>query len=567
MTSEVQSSQYDLAESARRMDLTLSNLTAALVEKIRLQGEKIRRIEDLVPMSEEKERQKYLAICHANLVAMTHQLQRTRRDAGFGGLGSPIQTLKGWRDVRRAQMELTQAEQAFEAPETGAERTTLINTHNQYVAAERGHLSELRQELKSHVATHSAVSRFHQNAAEAVSAAIGNGWLAPDFPDRFRAMAIQVETENITGATPHLSALVFQRQPPTATYDQWQKEANGIRDEAYQKYTGIAASGAYPEVIARSIELARDALRETPARTLASYAHATDQWQVLSALLADPRHFRTDALWAVYWSMLQCEQWVTNTFSEADAHEDVLSGKLTAQIDRWLSDWAGSRVRQFGYPEIQSYMGTLEIASTGEETRLGADIGLIVDLDIGGLVCRKVALFQAKKTKQGRANIGSDSGQLPKLAALPRMGFYLFYHQSQYPLRSPAPTICSAHTLADLVTKDNKSPGAGFLPVNVRTLGWDWASFVSFGMCQPASELGESFVTVDDALKILGGGDPRHLPKYLHVIAITDEPRVLALREKIHEHYIDSVKVMEKHHDRSRNKPREIDGHERGMHM
>lgn len=51
---------------------------------------------------------------------------------------------------------------------------------------------------------------------------------------------------------------------------------------------------------------------------------------------------------------------------------------------------------------------------------------MIVDLQLGEPVCRKVALFQAKKVRFGIAAIGSKSGQLAALAASTAIGFYLF---------------------------------------------------------------------------------------------------------------------------------------------
>ena len=150
--------------------------------------------------------------------------------------------------------------------------------------------------------------------------------------------------------------------------------------------------------------------------------------------------------------------------------------------------------------------------------------------------------------------------------ARPQIGFYLFYHQSQYPLRSPAPTICSAQALADSVIDAGKQLDASYLPMNVRSLGWDWASFVSFGLCEPASSLGASFDTIDDALATLGEGNQGHLPKYLYVISIADEPRVLELRQKVHEHYVDRIdRRKERRHSHSLQKSREIDGPELSM--
>jgi hypothetical protein len=102
------------------------------------------------------------------------------------------------------------------------------------------------------------------------------------------------------------------------------------------------------------------------------------------------------------------------------------------------------------------------------------------------------------------------------------------------------------------------------LPVNVRTLGWDWTSFLSFGLCNADTALGESFSKAQDPVALLGGGDPGHLPKYLFVIAIADESRVMELRTWIKEHhYLESPKTMQKtlHKDMSRG----IDDKDHGM--
>jgi hypothetical protein len=212
-------------------------------------------------------------------------------------------------------------------------------------------------------------------------------------------------------------------------------------------------------------------------------------------------------------------------------------------------------------------MGTLEIASTSEETCLGADIGLIIELNIGDLVCRKVALFQAKKSKHGVADLGSNTGQLRKLAAQTQMGFYLFYHQLLDPLRPPAPTVASARALEERAIELGKSRDATSLSLNVRKMGWDWASFVSFGLCQPNSPWGEPFNTAADALDKLGGGNPGNLPKYLHLIAIADEDHVSALSEQIRQHYRQPTRALTRDSRADQHKGRDIAsrGHSMGM--
>lgn len=567
MTLSHASESKDLTELANDLERLLTSKAKDLTTRIALVGHDIDRIENLTRLSEGEERSKALAESLASLTQAERLLAEIRKTDGFGGLRTPIETLRHWRAVKRARSAHEIAEAAFAAPETKAARNTRIANHNHRVDSEHTRLPGLNRQKDLLKIEQSAIDQLHRAAVDAIRAARDSGWLAQDFSERFRRLASLVENNDINRATAWLSTLVFQRRPTDSLYEQWHREANALRSKAYHQYAGMAASGAYTEIAQHSIQLAAPTLRKQTTAALTAHAHPADQWQVLSALLASPQQFRTDALWAIYWAMYQCGQWVADAASESDAHEDVFTGKVTAQIDRWLAGWATERIREFGYPEVRSYLGTLDIASTIEETRLGADIGLIVDLNIGDLACKKIALFQAKKSKHGIADVGSHAGQLSKLSSRPIAGFYLFYHQSTYPVMAPAPTVCTAHELADKVTQFGKDVDAVHLPLNVRTMGWDWASFVSFGLCNPDSQVGQSFDTVEEAIAALGNGDARHLPKYLHVIAIADEPRVMELRTKVHEYYLDSVKAMAKVKEKNRHLSRDRDGPEHGMSM
>jgi hypothetical protein len=552
---------------ASKVANAVGGMVAALADEIKVLESEVLRIGRLATRSEVGEREKALASVSSQVETAVRQLEQIRRQGGWAGLGAPIKTGRGWWAVRHAHSNLAEAEAAFEAPEAQTLRAAELANHNQYVTDEHARVPTVQRELDISKKKHLVITRLQKEAQEAIAAAKSYGWAAYDFSARFREMARQVHAGNISGALQRVSTLVFQRKPAVSAYINWGHEATALRNKAYSNHAGMAASGSFPEIASRSIDLAKKTLHDRLLEILESYPYPADQWQVLSALLLDPRHLKTDALWAIYWSMFQCGQWMANALFEADAHEDIFNGQLSAQIDRWLGAWAAERIPQFGYPETMSYMGTLQIASTGEETRLGADIGLIIDLNIGNLVCRKVALFQAKKAKKGSADVGSDTAQLPKLAAQQQLGFYLFYHQLEYPLFPPAPTVASAHELAKLITQSGRSPDAASLTLNIRATGWDWASFVSFGLCEPDSPWGETFDTASNALDILGGGNQGHLPKYLHVIAITEEPRVLELRAEISEHYRETLASKSKERQADRGSDREIQGPSHGMGM
>lgn len=567
MTENPELNELPLVKLAERINGAVATMINELSEEMGELRDEVSRISRLVDITEKSERAVALGRAELELENAILQQERVRRHSGFLSLKAPIEAVKALLDVRRARAELAEAELEFNSAPIKAERAERIATHNRFVAAERARLAALRQKLDTCQTADTLLAQFRHQAGDAISAAGAGGWVAADFPARFRNLARLVFARDIAAAIEETSKLVFQRRPPASTYLRWATDALAIREQAYSGHAGMAASGAYIEVAARSINLAAAALRLMPSQKLTSFPHPADQWQVLSLLLADPRQLKTDALWAVYWSMFKCAQWMANTLFEADAHEDVFNGKFSAQIDRQLNDWAAERVREFGYPQATSYMGTLEIASTPEESRVGADIGLIVEINIGDLVCRKVALFQAKKSKHGVADLGSKTGQLRKLAEHPRMGFYLFYHQFLRPLCPPAPTVVSAQELGEAAVELGKSLDATSLSLNVRTMGWDWASFVSFGLCQPGSAIGESFTTAADALDKLGGGNQGNLPKYLHLIAIADEGRVLRLREQIREHYQQRTKTVTRDNPRERSNTRDIGdrGHSMGL--
>ena len=248
------------------------------------------------------------------------------------------------------------------------------------------------------------------------------------------------------------------------------------------------------------------------------------------------------------------------------AHEDILNGRFSANVENWLTRWAARRIQAFGYPSSYSYLGTLQLANTREEARTGADIGVIITLNVGGLRCRKAVLLQAKRAKQGIANVGSTKGQLLKLSKLPRAGYYLFYHESPTTPFCPVPTVSSAELLQQRVLDMQKSPEARNLPLDVRTSGWDWASFVSFGLCNAQSDIGETFDTFQDALSIRGSGTTGHLPQYVYVVAIENEPYVLELKKKLREYYHSMTdKERQKTSSKRLRKQRNYDGPELGM--
>jgi len=527
----------ELKRAGQDVETLLASTIENFHSRIRVQAAEIARIDALPLVTEAQEREIALTDTRGHLDSLSQELHRLKEGSAWSDLSARIQIWKMSKLVRYARAEHEQAQARFESPEERLRRATLIERHNDEVAAQRDRLPNLQRRLDDLKVLNKTLSAFQQSSAQAVAAAQNDGWIASTFAHHFLGIAACVRAEDFAEANRLLPGLVFQRKPKNETYAELRSEAQAILESAYIDYAGFATSSAYTEIAERSILQALPALRVNASSLLGKFSHPADQWHMLAATLTDPLALATDALWAVHWAMFQCSQNFARSLAQSDAREDFLTGKLTTHLSQWLTEWGTDRIRRFGYPASRSYMGILEIASSREETRLGADLGVIVDIDVGGLTCRKVALLQAKKAIDGGTNVGSDSMQLSKLSQQPQLGYYIFYHQATHPRLPPAATVCSATELAESDDVTKRGINARHLPINVRTLGWDFAGFVSFGLCRSDSDVGLPFNDAKDALHALSGGDPQHLPKYLQVIAIADEPRVRALQDEIKKVY------------------------------
>ncbi|EHA14565.1 hypothetical protein [Halomonas sp. HAL1] len=555
-----------LKATSHRLTSFLGSATQNLEQKIRATEQVIREIDSLALRKEAQEREDTLKPTYSQMEICRKRFLNAKRKSGLGYLFTPVSTFRNWREWKHAQKEHAQAACKFDAPSTQTLRAAAIHSHNHKVEVERSKRSEQSAALKSYRSQYKALTDFQKAAASPMAAAGGEGWLAGDFAEYFENIAALVQKGYIADATRLLPKLVFQARPSKDTYVGWQQEAEGILNAVYRSHNGLLVTGGFSEIVRASAKLAMTSMCSASAEKIASCSHPADQWQLLPLQAASPLNFNVDVLWTIYWAMLQCEQQMAELLADTKAHEDILNGRFSANVENWLTGWAAKRIQDYGYPSSYSYLGTLQLANTTEETRTGADIGVIIALNVGGLRCRKAVLLQAKRAKQGIANVGSTKGQLPKLSKLPRAGYYLFYHESPTTPFCPVPTVSSAELLQQHILDMQKSPEACNLPLDVRTSGWDWASFFSFGLCDAQSEIGETFDTFEDALSILGSGSTGHLPQYVYVVAIENEPYVLELKKKLREYYHSMPdKERQKAINKSHRKQRNYDGPELGM--
>jgi len=534
-------------QTANDLSAYIGTMITTLKQKITESEQEIKDIDSLTPLLAATERSKALRPTQERLQA--HQLdvdKLAEEYYGFGWLFNRKNT-KAAQALRDAAMKHhNQVIADWNAPGAQAQLTKKITQDYQNVRARKDEKPVIERKLAGSKQLLKAFEVFERASNDALSAASGKAWLAGTFTATLSQIEGLVRQDQVSKATALLGTLVYQKRPTDTDYDTLQNEAERIREEVYRDHYGVPVTGGFGEIVGASAKLAAANMESPWDSQLLSHTEPAIQWQELTQILTSPLTFSIDVLWSIYWAMLQCEDQMAKFLSSAVVKEDPLNGRFSAYVDSWLSQWASKQIPKFGYPASQSYLGTFHLAGTPEESRVAADIGLIISLNVGGLVCRKVALLQAKRAKDWVADVGSKKGQLTTLSSQELTGYYLFYHESPgFKLAPPVPTVSSALALQSLLVAANRGTLGKKILLDVSKSGWDWASFITFGLCDPVSAVGQSFDTIDHAFQILGNDETGELPQHLFLLAIEDEGYVRDLQLQVRARYpsVDKPKV------------------------
>ncbi|WP_053130471.1 hypothetical protein [Pseudomonas sp. MIACH] len=534
-------------QTANDLSAYIGRMITTLKQKITESEQEIKDIDSLTPLLAATERSKTLRPTQERLQAYQLDVDELAEEYyGFGWLFNRKNT-KAAQALRDAAKEHhNQVIADWDATDAQAQLTKRITQHNQNVSAQKNKKPEIERTLAGSKQLLKAFEVFERASAEGLAAASGKAWLAGTFTATLLQINAFVRQDQLSEATALLGTLVYQKRPTDTDYATLQSEAERIRDEAYRDHYGVPVTGGFGEIVGASAKLAAANMEPSWGQRLLDCTEPANQWQLLTQILTSPLTFSVDVLWSIYWAMLQCEDQMAKFLSSAVVKEDPLNGRFSAYVDSWLSQWAGKQIPKFGYPTSQSYLGTFHLAGTPEESRVAADIGLIISLNVGGLVCRKVALLQAKRAKDWVADVGSKKGQLTTLSSQELTGYYLFYHESPgFKLAPPVPTVSSALALQSLLVAANRGTLGEKILLDVSKSGWDWASFITFGLCDPVSAVGQSFDTIDHAFQILGNDETGELPQHLFLLAIEDEGYVRDLQLQVRTRYpsVDKPKV------------------------
>jgi hypothetical protein len=249
--------------------------------------------------------------------------------------------------------------------------------------------------------------------------------------------------------------------------------------------------------------------------------------------LVKPETFNPHRIWALFWAISIAEHQFMLNYTPFWSHEERLTGQFVGQIIDKLDDfgiyWRQlTEIAQPLLPEMRIYYA--DTATASRETVTGADIGLIIQARYENQSeFFKVARFQAKKVENGRATI--DLQQLNALLRHKGLGYFLFYHRFDIQQWTPAPTVKPADAYQEELNKFNKERNADInskrnLKVienieDYESLHWDFASFITFGLADIASDYGIIKTRAEEAINLLMGIDEMPLNKPSRIMIIT----------------------------------------------
>ncbi|MBN6150160.1 hypothetical protein JR065_07390 [Xanthomonas sp. AmX2] len=355
------------------------------------------------------------------------------------------------------------------------------------------------------------------------------GWLAKDAASLLAVAAVDAKNCRWNDVAETMAKVSFQALPSRARLQEWETECNAFFKLINVKSYGFNAVARYPGLVGPSLNLARSRCRaQAWISAMEGRQSPADQWHALPGCVAPTTALVEPVQWVLYWAFLEECQLFAERQHQAKAHEDYLSGVLFGGLDRKLSGKAKSQLLELGYPRARVNLGIVQLAGLKPEATTGADVGLVVRLNVGDLHVHKVALLQAKVSEGGRANIGSrltgpnKRTQLQKLNEAER-DFFLFYHAGNGTTPTPLPTVTSVQHFVNAGQLSGTAMKDPTIRVATQDEGWEFACFVAFGLCTPANGIGKEVPVGGAPLDVLTVGGATSLPDYMIVVSLGDD--------------------------------------------
>ena len=455
--------------------------------------------------------------------------------------GKPIAKFQANKAISAAAQVLAEQQGIAGSPSETALRARQVALHNDHVAEVAQQRQRLGQTIEQGNYWLTSSRNLQAQLVLLKQTLARRGWVSANTAAVLEQVHYQLLQRDVLAALEESKKLIFQVMPAQQSLAEWGEETQGFlkqaRSEGAVGFTALASFGA---IVSDATALVLAGCTSAVRQAVVQDQEPVDRWYHLADQLTRPEQVVHWLQWAVYWACFQTAQRFAKDMSLAEAHEEHSTGAFLNSFRSEVERWAGPKIDAMGFPQVTSFMGTLALGGTAAEARLGADFGIIVEINVGGLVVRKVALVQGKVSKNGVADIGSLPSGPQKLTQLqklndPQRDFYVFYHRGLRQASVPWPTLNRVSSLVSPATDLN----AGSLKVPTRKCGWDWPAFIAFGLCSDTSGVGRLLKDDEDALDVLSGGQRQLLPSRLIVVAAGGGDYSLNLQQRVHQHYAD----------------------------
>lgn len=325
------------------------------------------------------------------------------------------------------------------------------------------------------------------------------------------------------------------------TTDSYAPLAAAIANPAIQSRVGFGTFRKHRTLFERSHQLiARSSLIAPPTAAIQPFwpldpeylhfalRHGDYNHSHFFRYLTSPSVFQPTCVWALFWALAKSEHQFSIRFLPFWSHEERLTGHFISQLCERIEEFAIHWSSLAGNDPQRSWLDVwyADTAAGNREKDTGADLGLIIHGQYAGdEEFYKVARFQVKKVPSGNtARI--DLNQTKVLLRSEGLGHYLFFHgQDHQDWRRPpsvAPTTAFEHNLrqAEKALAEGKSPrkelGDEHIQ-NVDNSSYDFATFITFALADPAADFGAFARSKSTAVRLLMGGGP---PSRLAVISL-----------------------------------------------
>ena len=520
------------------VESTLNDAIEEVASTVQQAKERRDRLPRLQPTTEAIELTNFLRSATEVLHRAQQRLHAIKAESRWG---KQVAKFQANRAVIAASRVLAEQQGIAGSPSETSLRARQVTLHNDHVAEVALQCKQVGQKIENGTRWLTTSRDLQAQLSLLKQALLHQGWVSSSTEEVLEQMHQKLVQRDVLAAFQKGKKLVFQVMPAPHTLAKWVGETHDLLKQARSEGgVGFTALASFDAIVSDATALVLAGCTSSVRQAVLQDLEPVDRWYHLADQLTRPEHVVHWLQWAVYWACFQTAQRFAKDMSLAEAHEEHSTGAFLHSFRTEVGQWAGPKIDAMGFPQVTSFMGTLALGGTAAEARLGADFGIIVEINVGGLVVRKVALVQGKVSKNGIADIGSPPSGPQKLTQLqklndPQRDFYVFYHRGLRQASVPWPTLNRVSTLVSPATDLQ----AGSIKVPTRERGWDWPAFIAFGLCSDTSGVGRQLKDNEDALDVLSGGHRQLLPSRLIVVAAGGGDYSLDLQQRVHQHYAD----------------------------